>query len=93
MYREPSADCARLLRVRQGGVVEASDVDWDYRPTRRTRAPRGTDTQFDRATYDRLRVLTTELKRVVRDGGAVRVHWGPLRELPQPFLAGVFALV
>ncbi|MEQ9498556.1 MAG: GIY-YIG nuclease family protein [Deltaproteobacteria bacterium] len=45
----------------------------------RPRAVRQRD--FDVVRYDRLRVLTTELKRVVRDGGTVRIRFGAGPEL------------
>jgi hypothetical protein len=32
--------------------------------------------RFDAATYDRLRVLTTELRRVVKEGGDASVRIG-----------------
>jgi hypothetical protein len=36
---------------------------------------------FDRSQYDRLRTLTSELKRVLRDGGTAAVSVGPSRWL------------
>jgi DNA polymerase-3 subunit epsilon len=92
VYREPGATQARLLEVRDGSVVAARDVSTDYVPNARVRpVPAARKPAFDRAKYDRLRVLTTELKRIVRDGGSVLVHWGPKRRLPARFVAGVLA--
>ncbi|HET9956175.1 MAG TPA: GIY-YIG nuclease family protein, partial [Polyangiaceae bacterium] len=55
---------------------------------------------FDRAKYDRLRILTTELKRILRDGGEVSVHvsrgsaaLGISRRLPERWLSGALKLV
>jgi hypothetical protein len=47
---------------------------------------------FDRAKYDRLRVLTTELKRVLRDGGAVTFFIRG-RRVPDTAVQSVFRLV
>jgi hypothetical protein len=48
---------------------------------------------FDRACYDRLRILTTELKRIARDGGDVVVRVQAGRALPPRLLPGVFAVI
>lgn len=90
VYREPNAVGARLLKVRDGAVVAAEDTALDHVPGERLR-PSATrwSAAFDRAKYERLRVLTTELKRIVRDGGFVAVHWGPRRRLPERWVAGV----
>ena len=45
---------------------------------------------FDRATYDRLRVLTTELRRLITQARHVEVHLGPGRMLGPSRLALVF---
>ena len=89
VYREPGATRARLVEVRGGAVVAIRDVALDYVPEGRVRPfPAGRRAPFDRAKYDRLRVLTTELKRILRDGGSVRLHFGPRRKLPERWLAG-----
>ena len=92
VYREPNAAAARLLRVRRGAIasaLDASAVELDRTGAERLegRAP------FERATYDRLRVLTTELKRVTRDGGVVSVRWRARRALSAERAAGVLRLV
>jgi DNA polymerase-3 subunit epsilon len=94
VFREPQAAEARLLRVRRGSVVEALPATFAYAPPERTR-PRAPEPspRFDRASYDRLRILTTELKRILRDGGEVAVYWGPRRRLPQRLLAGIARVV
>lgn len=92
VYREPSASQPRLLVVSGGDIALARDESLEYRPSLRVRT-NALPPRFDRKSYDRLRVLTTELKRVTRDGGDVRVHWGPSRSLSQRPLAGVLGLV
>jgi DNA polymerase III subunit epsilon len=89
VYREPAAKRERLLKVRGGAVVALEDAPSAHATGERLR-PLGSRERpaFDRAKYERLRVLTTELKRIVRDGGSVAVHWGPGRTLPARWLTG-----
>lgn len=78
VVREPAGEHVRLLEVRRGAIVQARDLALDerappltaYRPF----AERMLD--FDRSEYDRLRTLTTEVKRILRDGGTVSVRVG-----------------
>lgn len=60
--------------VLRGGSVEAGELAGaqgaPVRPSRRERQA------VDPATYDRLRVVTTELKRVLDEGGDARLHVG-----------------
>ncbi|MHC4818298.1 MAG: hypothetical protein ACYTF8_09610, partial [Planctomycetota bacterium] len=42
---------------------------------------------FDAATYDRLRVLTTELRRVVAEDRIVELRLGPRQRLDRQALA------
>ncbi len=84
-YREPGAPTGRRLSVRGGEIVAAGDAP----SVRGGGAGAGS---FDRARYDRLRILTTELKRVLRDRGEVTV-WARGRPLPARLLRGIFALV
>jgi DNA polymerase III epsilon subunit-like protein len=95
LYREPTAARARLLSVRSGVVGVAVDAPKgmpELAPApsaflSKRRAP------FDRRTYDRLRVLTSELKRITRDGGSVSVRWGSHAALAAKRVAGVLRLV
>jgi DNA polymerase-3 subunit epsilon len=90
VYREPANARARLIQVRGGVVVGAQDAPEGYVPAERLHPNLlGRRATFDRAKYDRLRVLTSELKRIARDGGVVAVHWGPRRRLPARWLPGV----
>ena len=61
----------RILSVR-GGMVEAID---EVEPPRTT-TYRQRRRAFDLPTFDRLRVLTTELRRVVEAGQPVEIHFG-----------------
>lgn len=93
LYREPAAPISRLLRVRRGELVEARDAGTASigpPPVEVPSAP-----VFDRARYDRLRILSTELKRVLRDGGAVTIDLArpSPRRVPAHLLRGVFAVV
>ena len=87
IYREPGATRNRRLRIR-AGQVSAGDQDG---PLAVLAAP--ADAAFDRASYDRLRILTTELKRIARDGGDVMVRVQGGRVLPPRLLPGVFAVI
>jgi len=87
VYREPGATRTRRLRIRAGQVSAADQDD----PLPVLAAP--ADASFDRACYDRLRILTTELKRIARDGGSVVVRVRAGRALPPRLLPGVFAVI
>lgn len=95
VYREPSSAHTRLLRIRKGAPLDACDVAPDWAPSERARpaAAQRILADFDRAKYDRLRVLTSELKRIMRDGGYVAVHFGPRSAIPKRWLPGVLRLV
>jgi hypothetical protein len=105
VYREPGAACPRTLRIRAGAIASpgedprhgADDVGDDRGPlpiehhaveTSVTGSP-----SFDRARYDRLRILTTELKRILRDGGDVCVVTRTGRRLNAPRLRGIFEVI
>lgn len=92
VYCEPNSARARLLRIRDGSLTEATDVASDWTPSERAR-PAPAPARFDRAKYDGLRVLSSELKRIVRDGGQVVVHFGPGSRIAQRWLSGVLGLV
>jgi len=94
VYREPQTAKARLLRMRDGALSDAVDAPPDFRPHERARPARQNldRARFDRSKYDRLRVLTTELKRVMRDGGQVDLYFGPNSAVPRSWLAGALRL-
>lgn len=95
VYREPNSAQARRLRIRDGALTEVGEAPLDWAPTERARPgpAQRADAAFDRAKYDRLRVLTTELKRVVRDGGQLAVHFGPGSQIRKHWLAAALRLV
>lgn len=95
VYREPASERTRLLVVVNGDIAEARDLlqgeavpaaPGQLRIADRHRA-------FDGVKYDRLRVLTTELKRIQRDQGSVSVHLGRRRALCGRALDGVLQWV
>jgi hypothetical protein len=87
VFREAESERSRQLSIRGGRLVDARDAAvggagaatlteaLPYRPLAERQA------SFDRGRYDRLRTLTSELKRVLRDGGAARVRIGRSRWL------------
>jgi DNA polymerase-3 subunit epsilon len=79
-FQEPPAAGARLLVLRDGEIVRREHVGPDVVPPepdfyRRSRAER--HASFTIARFDRLRVLTTELKRLVAKGNPVCVRLAP----------------
>lgn len=95
VYREPESDRSRRLVIRDGAVVEASEhgpADAVSPPASRANFRRAPE-PFERAKYDRLRVLGSELKRVRRDGGSVAVYLAPERRLSERVLDGIFGCV
>lgn len=71
-FREADDVRRRVLVVRGAEIVSAgADAPGERLPASTWHARRAC---FDRARYDRLRVLATELARVSREGGDVAVH-------------------
>jgi hypothetical protein len=78
MWREPGDSCARLIVIENGEVV-LSGADANAPPpippgNRRSVAARRE--VFTLASFDRLRVLTTELKRLIAAGAPVALRLG-----------------
>jgi DNA polymerase-3 subunit epsilon len=79
VWREPDSKCARLIVIENGELVLSRTVDADATPptppgyrrpvTERRQA-------FTLASFDRLRVLTTELKRLMAAGTPVSLRLG-----------------
>jgi DNA polymerase-3 subunit epsilon len=93
-YREPGAPTLRFLVLRQAAIVETADLP----PERELPVPRRLTAlqaaqAFDTASYDALRILTTELKRILRDGGDVSVRLSRSRVLGTAQLARILSLV
>ena len=79
VWREPGDSCARLIVIENGEVVLSSTVDADATPPipRGYRRPVAARREaFTLASFDRLRVLTTELKRVIAAGAPVALRLG-----------------
>lgn len=95
VYREPGAAESRRLRVRAGEVVAPEQglteqgLSEEGMPDTAVRLA----SHFDRARYDRLRILTSELKRILRDGGEVALYARGRRPVPARALRGIFAVV
>ena len=79
VWREPDDSCARLIVIENGEVVLSAAVDANATPPippgyRRPVAARRE--AFTLASFDRLRVLTTELKRLIAAGAPVALRLG-----------------
>ena len=90
MWREPGESCARLIVIENSEVVSTGAVGADTTPPippgyRRPVAAR--HEAFTIASFDRLRVLTTELKRLIASGGPVALRLGVGPALDQSRLA------
>jgi DNA polymerase-3 subunit epsilon len=79
-FREASSGRARVLTLEGGRVIDRGDLvelaSLGERPRRRCRGVMERKRAFDAATYDRLRVLLTELHRVIAEGGEVALRIG-----------------
>ena len=90
VWREPDGTCARLIVIENGEVVLSRTVDADAKPpippgSRRSVAARRE--AFTLASFDRLRVLTTELKRLIAAGAPVTLRLGVGPAVDEPRLA------
>jgi DNA polymerase-3 subunit epsilon len=89
-WREPDGRCARLIVIDNGEVVSSMTVDANETPPippgyRRPAASRRE--AFTLASFDRLRVLTTELKRLTAAGTPIALRLGAGRALDESRLA------
>jgi DNA polymerase-3 subunit epsilon len=90
VWREPGDACARLLVIENGELASSGPVDAHETPPippghRRPVAARRE--AFTLASFDRLRVLTTELKRLTAAGAPVALRLGAGPALDQSRLA------
>jgi DNA polymerase-3 subunit epsilon len=90
VWREPGDSCARLLVIENGEIVSSRTDAADAAPpippgSRRPVAARREALTL--ASFDRLRVLTTELKRLSAGGAPVAVRFGAGPFLDQARLA------
>ena len=76
VFHEPGAVIGRALTLREAELIEARDHDPSAPPgpPALLRPLSERQGRFDRLRYDRLRTLTTELDRILRDGGDVEVR-------------------
>lgn len=75
-YRERNGERRRLLVLEGADLVAARDLESGEEPPApeaRTETWLQRQARFEGARYDRLRVLTTELKRVLSEGGDVEL--------------------
>jgi DNA polymerase-3 subunit epsilon len=90
VWREPGAGGAHLIVIENGNMVVSTAVDRDRTPPippgyRRPAMARRE--AFTVACFDRLRVLTTELKRLVAAGGPVALRFDTAPALADARLA------
>jgi len=90
VWREPGAGCARLIVIEHGEIAMSAAVDASAPPPippgcRRLAAARRAT--FTVASFDRLRVLTTELKRLIAAGAPVALRLGVRPALDEARLA------
>jgi DNA polymerase III epsilon subunit-like protein len=91
LYTEPGSPRTRLLMIRDGAIADAKDSEPQWLP--QARLVKTQALRFDRAKYDRLRILSSELKRIGQDGGFVAVHWGAAQTVSQRLVSGILRLV
>jgi DNA polymerase-3 subunit epsilon len=79
VWREPGGGGARLLVIEGGEIVLSADVDPEGMPPTPPGYQRSVIARrelFTVASFDRLRVLTTELKRLVAAGAPAALRFG-----------------
>jgi DNA polymerase-3 subunit epsilon len=95
-FREARSEKGRVITLEGGSVIERGELVklslLRERPSRRCSSAVQRRRAFDAATYDRLRVLLTELHRVVAEGGEVALRIGR-RYLAVPELKGWMAVL
>jgi hypothetical protein len=93
-FREPRAEKGRLLLVERARIGEAREMAECLLPTPSRRpSHQARLLAFDAARYDELRILTTELKRIQRDGGEVLVRLSATRLLDGARLRNILRVV
>ena len=90
VWREPGDSCARLIVIENGDVALSASVDASAPPPIPPGYSRPVATRrqaFTLASFDRLRVLTTELKRLITAGAPVALRLGAGPPLDESRLA------
>lgn len=79
-FRESDRERARTLVIANGEIVDRVEldavIDVERFPARALGSIAERRRSFDAPTYDRLRVLSTELRRVLDEGGEVGLRFG-----------------
>lgn len=93
-YREVGASRGRFLRISGAEICESGDVEAGTTLVAPLRPPRrALQSAFDAAKYDSLRILTTELKRILKSGGDVKVRLSRSRLLQGAALERALSVV
>jgi DNA polymerase III subunit epsilon len=95
-YREPGSATVRFLVLHGGNLGQVGELATGATLAAPAPVPRArltTQRSFDAARYDSLRILTTELKRILRDGGEVQIRLSRTRAFQGPRLAQLLRLV
>jgi DNA polymerase-3 subunit epsilon len=95
-WAEPRAERLRLLVIRGGTVAACADLEPGTPlpvPPGHARTLAERRTAFDVATFDRLRVLTTELRRLAAGPATVELRLGPHARLSRRRLQAVLGWV
>ena len=96
VWRERGAAGARLIVIEAGEIVLSTDADRDGSPPippGYQRSVTGRRELFTVTCFDRLRVLTTELKRLLAAGAPVALRFGPSPALTDARLAAALSWV
>jgi DNA polymerase-3 subunit epsilon len=95
-WAEPGAPRRRLLVISAGAVVTRADLEPGTPlpvPPGHARPPAERRAAFDVATFDRLRVLTTELRRLATEAASIELRLGPHTRLSRARLQAVLRWV
>jgi DNA polymerase-3 subunit epsilon len=95
-WAEPGMERLRLLVIGGGAVVARAELEPGAPvpvPPGHARTPAERRTAFDVATFDRLRVLTTELRGLAADASTVELRLGPHARLSRRRLQAVLRWV
>ena len=90
VWREPADHCARLIVIEKGEIALSATVDASEPspiPPGYRRPVAARREAFTLASFDRLRVLSTELKRLIAAGAPVALRLGVGSALDESRLA------
>jgi len=95
-WAEPGSERLRVLVIRGGAVAARADLEPGVPvpvPPGHARTAAERRTAFDVATFDRLRVVTTELRRLAAEAATVELRLGPRARLSRRRLRAVLRWV